>query len=1271
MSQRDLSEFVSYLLDGSGAENALDLARLRRELEEESATATTNASHSNSASVMSMSMNMSNVSRRSLQSLSPAHPLPLQPPAPAAAKTHLHSISRSASPSVLSVPPRTELPSTDDSSGIRKSEGSQQQNVEGETSAVQRLFVKAKSQSSIFSGNSSIKDRRLRKPPSVIRNDPIEADDEDDKFHSNLITGTSTPLLRQSAKKSVDFPRTNNPDEAAANTALSNQSNKSRGPFLESSVTTPSNVLSSFISNSNNSAWASKKPDDRSSQDFETLKTQPHSTSNGQGQAAPSTATSDPAAAQQQKANMPTQTFSISSSVPTEIAPFRQSTVSAPAVAGQSNNEGARYAPQEKFSTDRMPAEERDIDRRENIGFTNENSGRIVGVDDHDYGDYHGHLDVDESLAKIYGGYRTHTARSDPRAFVQASGSGLESENRTQGLGSDRAHILDDAFMTRGIGSRDFSNNIQPSQPSVADDGGAGEALSRRLTSLGYPPLAGDRQGNTYRLIETLLDELAKRKQDAQQMTDAISAGNEVRRQLEERVRAYESDRQSGENKDWRIIREQQESLASTASQLAVLRNDLVTVRHDLEDEHALNSRLKRKIAELEVERICTKDELESFKRKLELSRKQSEKSFAQIAESINRYHSDPTKSGVDRLTLEVISVYEEKLQKLHEEVAELKKGSIQNPPDGFSVSTGENANTGGIRTVDLDKELEALEKSGEANSAYGRKTAMEARINSLEDQLAQSQRELLVATQQAELLKLQLLETKKPSWVEQARNDMSAGLTTREMIRRDKKSWKMKLYQVDALSFDECRELLKQVCIRLAISDIPSLLPGLSAIDKTLRLLPQIQSFVASIDSLVQRQYTHLFEGSTGGIASTEPSDKAAGADDAVTGGRAAKLTELVEIVSMWSRAAQEVDTLREFRREMYRRLDVREAAGVGACFEALARLKEQLAAARAAAAAAQSLPTPTPTPDDGEGLRSFARRAHQIAGVAMRAGSLETVLSALSHAMRRGASDSDEPDLTRIQKERLSQLEGFADQVCEVLAPDDDASLAGCLEVLKTWKWTLQDRAAAPPVPSEDIQRMSAFISSVHKLLRVYEKAGSQDDCLQVLTQMVDKQHGAAEQSESIFQHIVDHFMEIFEISSVGEVLPAIDDLYVSWAERNAGIARLRGSLRSNQGAKEALNTPGQVLIKAAELIDSFGMNKSGQSDRHTNPVGNFDELLNAVETATKQPDNVSVDWGADDNGFIDFGDDHTQTRSWKEISASISQLTGSVPRRVPGVM
>jgi hypothetical protein len=63
----------------------------------------------------------------------------------------------------------------------------------------------------------------------------------------------------------------------------------------------------------------------------------------------------------------------------------------------------------------------------------------------------------------------------------------------------------------------------------------------------------------------------------------------------------------------------------------------------------------------------------------------------------------------------------------------------------------------------------------------------------------------------------------------------------------------------------------------------------------------------------------------------------------------------------------------------------------------------------------------------------------------------------------------------------------------------------------------------------------------------------------------------------------------MDLFEVPSIHSVLATINELYVTWAERNAGIARLRSSLRKSGSIKERLDSPGRVMMKAAEVIET----------------------------------------------------------------------------------
>ncbi|KAJ3131139.1 hypothetical protein HK100_006743, partial [Physocladia obscura] len=713
-------------------------------------------------------------------------------------------------------------------------------------------------------------------------------------------------------------------------------------------------------------------------------------------------------------------------------------------------------------------------------------------------------IDVDASLMKIYKDYGR-----------PAAASAAAKETRTE-LPETRIHEWI---------SENFSKNEEVSKGDFL------EHVSDRLNAIGFPTLhslmlltsvSSQEKINLAKLLNRLLDELSRRSEDSQRLSDHILEIVESRRRLEERLKEYENERNLGETKDWRIIQNQQ---------MAVLRSEMVALRHDLEDSRAVNALLKKKLAEQEIEKISTQDELDAIKRKLEQSRKHSEQAFTQIAETINRYHVDPSKSGADRLTLEVIGVYEEKLSKMQEEMDQLRKVQFLK---SISPKTQDNeridSTTKFAHAIDLDREIEALENSGISSqyfirqkqdgekyampsdsTVYQKQRMMEDQIKDLGDQLDKSQKDLSASKQQAELLKLQLLESKRPGWVEQARNDISSGLTTRELIRRDKKSWKMKLYQIDAMNLDECREILKKVCIHLAISDVPSLLPGLVAIDTTLRLLPQLQTFVSELDKLIQTQNSNFIE-----LHPNENGVRTKTSEKKLTG-RAAKLDEIVEIVSMWSRVSQESRSFQEFKREIHRHLGVREGPGsLAGCIEIINRLKERR---NMNVDIADRVRTPK-----NEQTEYFLMAIHEMLGIKQEFGSLNTVQEVVA-----GLNKS---------ADRLSQLESFIDSLQKILQVDN-SNLNAFLDAIGKLKLAKEDLLQQNFGGSNN----ASFVTSVHRVLGVNEKSGSLSDCLEVLRLMASKNFKLG---DNIYLDLVQHFMEIFEISSVDKVLASMNELY-----------------------------------------------------------------------------------------------------------------------------
>jgi hypothetical protein len=111
----------------------------------------------------------------------------------------------------------------------------------------------------------------------------------------------------------------------------------------------------------------------------------------------------------------------------------------------------------------------------------------------------------------------------------------------------------------------------------------------------------------------------------------------------------------------------------------------------------------------------------------------------------------------------------------------------------------------------------------------------------SLQTQLDVTQTAYRQAQSEVELLKLQLISSRRSDWL----NDISrttGAATTRDLIRRDKKLFKMKMYKVDVLDVGQARELVKDVCARLNIPSLDEVDSGLDKIEAVVRLIPQME---------------------------------------------------------------------------------------------------------------------------------------------------------------------------------------------------------------------------------------------------------------------------------------------------------------------------------------------------------------------------------------------------------------------------------------------
>jgi hypothetical protein len=127
---------------------------------------------------------------------------------------------------------------------------------------------------------------------------------------------------------------------------------------------------------------------------------------------------------------------------------------------------------------------------------------------------------------------------------------------------------------------------------------------------------------------------------------------------------------------------------------------------------------------------------------------------------------------------------------------------------------------------------------------------------------------------------------------------------------------------------------MLQNICLRLSIPEVSALLPGLEAIDTTLRLLPQLQGFVTAVDSVVYNYHTRFAD-------DINANHTVQNRDPPVS-----RLDDIIEVIGMWGRAAGDIGHLREFWRRVHNVLGIHEkgSRSMDDCLEAIRKLKESI---------------------------------------------------------------------------------------------------------------------------------------------------------------------------------------------------------------------------------------------------------------------------------------------------------------------------------------
>ena len=179
-----------------------------------------------------------------------------------------------------------------------------------------------------------------------------------------------------------------------------------------------------------------------------------------------------------------------------------------------------------------------------------------------------------------------------------------------------------------------------------------------------------------------------------------------------------------------------------------------------------------------------------------------------------------------------------------------------------------------------------------------------------LATQLEEAQSKLLEAQESQELLKLQLLAHKKPTWPDKIQSIPKQRYSTRDMIRRDRISHKLNLSKIEKLSVEDAQQVLKEICIMLDLGDVDDVLVGLENVEKVLRLLPQMQSFITNVDAVIWGWKDRLFPPGTENIGLVPPR----------------KLGESIKALEEWSEIVKRAESFKIFRSRVHESLGLYE---------------------------------------------------------------------------------------------------------------------------------------------------------------------------------------------------------------------------------------------------------------------------------------------------------------------------------------------------------
>ncbi|KNE60278.1 hypothetical protein AMAG_05688 [Allomyces macrogynus ATCC 38327] len=240
---------------------------------------------------------------------------------------------------------------------------------------------------------------------------------------------------------------------------------------------------------------------------------------------------------------------------------------------------------------------------------------------------------------------------------------------------------------------------------------------------------------------------------------------------------------------------------------------------------HVEDLRIKYEQVRAQAERDAAeaqalRDELQTVTTKSAAQQRRAEQSFQTVAAQFRK----PGHGALDQVTTEVVDVYERKVDGLQQEIKNLR--------DQVRRMTRAEGHSPAPPMLD--------EVPAPPDQFLRLKHTLEQQIGLLQKKIDEQQK---VIHRRA--------ERDQPH----APPAPPTGGSTRDRIRRDKLHFQLKLYEIDAMPAEQCRDVLKDVCIRLHVKGVHAVVNALEEVAKVVHMVPKMQQYIRQVDELVWRR--------------------------------------------------------------------------------------------------------------------------------------------------------------------------------------------------------------------------------------------------------------------------------------------------------------------------------------------------------------------------------------------------------------------------------